>query len=323
MDLADLLAAQNGVVSRSQLGECDLAPHRIRRLLRTRELASIHPGVYVDHTGPPSWIQRAWAGCLHAWPAALWGPSALRAAEGPGRRATTGVGDEETIHVAIHHARRVRAVSGVTVHRVVDLDEQTLWNLGPPRQRPEDAALDAATHERLPAMDRIGVLARVLGARATTAARTRAALDRRARFPDRAWFEQLLDDLAKGTASVLEHGYLTLVERPHDLPTARRQVWARTASGSVFRDAEYDEQVIVELDGRLFHDSTRSRDRDMDRDLDAALDGRMTVRIGYGQVFDRPCATAGRVGAILRRHGIGDGAHPCGAGCVAAGPSVA
>ena len=44
----------------------------------------VHPGVYVNHTGELTWLQRAWAAVLFAWPAALSHDSALRAADGPG-----------------------------------------------------------------------------------------------------------------------------------------------------------------------------------------------------------------------------------------------
>lgn len=49
--------------------------------------------------------------------------------------------------------------------------------------------------------------------------------------------------------------------------------------------------VVVELDGRLFHDTTEQRDRDFDRDLVAAVHGKDSVRLTYGQVFQRPCWT--------------------------------
>ena len=35
----------------------------------------------------------------------------------------------------------------------------------------------------------------------------------------------------------------------------------------------------MELDGRLFHDTTEQRDRDFDRDLDVAADGSSTLRL--------------------------------------------
>ena len=46
---------------------------------------------------------------------------------------------------------------------------------------------------------------------------------------------------------------------------------------------------------------------------DAAVDGRSTVRLSYGQVFDRPCQTAGKLAQVLQRHGMAVAGHPCGA----------
>ena len=69
--------------------------------------------------------------------------------------------------------------------------------------------------------------------------------------------------------------------------------------------------VIFELDGRLFHTSTLARDHDMDRDLDAAVAGTETIRLSYGQVFDRPCRTARKIAAVLARHGWGGRPRPC------------
>ncbi|GEP38929.1 hypothetical protein NPS01_25920 [Nocardioides psychrotolerans] len=42
----------------------------------------------------------------------------------------------------------------------------------------------------------------------------------------------------------------------------------------------------------------------MDRDLEAAADGSETVRFSYGLVFDRTCATASLVAAVLQRRGV-------------------
>jgi hypothetical protein len=102
---------------------------------------------------------------------------------------------------------------------------------------------------------------------------------------------------------VLEHGYLTRVERPHGLPTARRQV-RESLSGTVYRDVTYDDfGRVVELDGRLGHDRVEDRDRDLDRDLDVAVVGRASVRLGWGQVFRRPCRTAKSIGRWLQAGG--------------------
>jgi hypothetical protein len=149
----------------------------------------------------------------------------------------------------------------------------------------------------------VAVVADAVRSRCTTVAHLEDALARRSRIARRRFLGDVLADVRQGTCSVLEHGYLTRVERPHGLPTGRRQ--ARESSrGTVYRDVTYDGlDRIVELDGRLFHTSAMERDRDLDRDLDSAADGRVTVRLGWGQVFDRPCPTALRVGAWLQAAG--------------------
>ena len=317
----DTLVEQSGVISRAQARASGLSEGDIRRLLRRREWVKVHPGVYVNHTGELTWLQRAWAGVLFAWPAALSHESALRAADGPGKH------KETVIHVAVTRDRRIAAPPELCIHRMTHLHSRAQWNLGPPRVRYEDAALDVAVASKsdLAALD---VVASAVQSRRTTAARMHARLDARLRTARRAWLEGVLEDVATGACSVLEHGFLDRVERAHGLPRAERQPRATATLGVVFRDVEY-ETLIVELDGRLFHDSAAQRDRDMDRDLDAAVDGLVcplaalaarppggaTIRLGYGQVFDRPCATALRLEALLRQRGWRGSAMPCAVDC--------
>ena len=82
----------------------------------------------------------------------------------------------------------------------------------------------------------------------------------------------------------------------------------------VYRDADYG-PVLVELDGRLFHDSALARDRDLERDLDAAVDGRASLRLGWGQVFDRPCSTAMKLAVVMRQRGVDLEPRACGPSC--------
>ncbi|MET0821832.1 MAG: hypothetical protein ABWY58_12770 [Aeromicrobium sp.] len=274
-----LLDAQAGTVARRQLAAAGVADHDIRRLVRRRDLVAVHPGVYVGHTGELSWTQRAWAAVLYAWPAALAGTSALLATDGPGHRHD----HAGNIHVVVPHDRRVRVRDGVRIERRRGLEGLVLWNLGPPRLRYDEAVLDvvvAAATE----LDAIATLAAACGGRHTTARRLREAMRRRSRVPRRAWIAAVLDDVAGGTCSVLEHAYLRDVERAHGLLTARRQLRAVASGVTTYRDADIAGLVVVELDGRLFHDSAADRDRDMERDLDASLYGRTTVRLGWGQV---------------------------------------
>lgn len=303
----ELLDLQAGVVRRAQLLEAGLKPHDVRGLLR-RNWRMVHPGVYVNHTGPLTWVQRTWAAVLAVWPAVLCGESALRAAEGPGRRQRSDV-----IHVAIRSGRNVVVPRGVRVSRMEHLDARALWNTSPPRLRYEEATLDVAL-DAATEFDAIAVLANAVQGRRTTAARMLSSLAGRQRVARRGWLRSILRDIAEGTCSVLEHGYLTRVERAHGLPRARRQGAEATSSRRIYRDVEYD-TLIVELDGRLFHDSARGRDADFERDLDAAVDGRDTIRLSWGQVFDRPCSTAGKVGILLDKRGWRGRPVPCGPAC--------
>jgi hypothetical protein len=141
------------------------------------------------------------------------------------------------------------------------------------------------------------------------------ALAARQRLPRRDWVTGVLTDIAEGTCSVLEHGYLTRVERPHGLPGARRQLMGAGRCGRIYRDASYAVPVEVELDGRLFHDSAESRDSDFDRDLLTQVEGGLTTRLSWGQVFDRPCWTAGQVGVLLQQRGWAGSPTPCGPEC--------
>jgi len=135
------------------------------------------------------------------------------------------------------------------------LDARVMWHVGPPRLRYEEAVLEvaAAADGKL---DTIGELSRAVQSRRTTARKLLERLADRDRYPDRAWVEGVLRDVADGTCSVLEHGYLTRVERPHGLSGARRQVRDRMGVGAVYREGLYEGGLVVELDGRLFHDTS-------------------------------------------------------------------
>jgi hypothetical protein len=302
MDLeayADLLALQAGVVSRRQLlDDARMKPYDLQRLVRRRDLVRVHDGVFVDHTGDLTWLQRAWAGVRLVWPAALAHESALRAVDGPGRSGT----DDTVIHLAVDRDRHARVPPGYRLHRMSHLGERTMWNASPPRVRIEEALIDVAVrkHDDFGA---IAVLADAIQARRTQAQRIREALAARTRVPRRDFLLGVLADLEHGTCSVLEHGYLTVVERPHGLPTARRQVRG-SRHGPLYRDVLYtDFDQVVELDGRMWHDNATQRDADLDRDLDAAIDRLATVRLGWGQVYGRPCETAARIGRLLATRG--------------------
>lgn len=304
---AELLRHQSGVISRAQALAAGLAPHDLKRLERRRELVRLHPRVWVDHTGEPTWLQRAWGAVLVAWPAALCHESVLRAEGGPGRRTTDA---EDIVHVAIDRTRSLAAPPGVRLHRLADLDEKVRWNTSPPRVRIEQALVDVAAEAR-DDLSAVSTLSDAVQARWTTPSRLLDAALSRTRLARREFLVGVLRDVDEGACSVLEHGYLTRVERAHRLPSARRQV-RDSSRGPLYRDVLYEDfGQVVELDGRLGHASGRGRSADLQRDLEAAVDRLGTVRLGWGQVFDTACSTAGHLGRLLQARGWEGAPVPC------------
>ena len=109
---------------------------------------------------------------------------------------------------------------------------------------------------------------------------------------------------------MLEHGYLTLVERPHGLPAGRRQV-RDSRHGPLYRDVVYGElDQVVELDGRMWHDSAEQHDADLDRDLDAAVEPARDRPAGVGPGL-RPAVRDRRTHrAPARRARLAGPSHP-------------
>ena len=126
---------------------------------------------------------------------------------------------------------------------------------------------------------------------------------RRVRLAHRRFLLDVVEDVAAGVYSVLEHRYLTRVERPHGLPTASRQRGVRQGRTPAYRDVEYKGVgLVVELDGRLGHELINDRWDDLDRDIASLVAGDTTVRVGWRQVLD-PCRLAVAVVRLMRALG--------------------
>ena len=133
---------QDGVISRSQAEQCDATPADLPRLVRRREWARVHPGVFVNHTGPLTWQQRARAATLYAAPAERCAASRrCAAANGPGHRGhDEGGTDPGSRWIASRTVIVPRGRWGCTGWSTSRSRAQ--WNLAPPRLRIEEAVLD-------------------------------------------------------------------------------------------------------------------------------------------------------------------------------------
>lgn len=299
--LTILLRRQSGVAQVAQLSAAGVTPADLRRMVRRRELVRAAHNVYIDHTGELTALQKAWVAVLRCAPpgaAGLADESALAIAH---RNDATTMGTPIHVAVAAHHT--VGTIDGVHVHHVRNLDRQLHKHGHPPRLRAEYAALRAASRVTEP-WAQVAVLADAVNRKSTTTRALRKALDDLPRLPQRRRIAALVEDLSEGTCSVLEHAYLTMVERPHGLPRPARQGRRVAAGRSEFRDIDYpDLGVVIELDGRAFHEGAEAWDRDHERDLDDSVAGRVTIRLGYRQVMSRACATAEKIASVLRDHG--------------------
>lgn len=323
-----LLADQDGVISRRQALAAGLTDRDLARFVRRRELVRVHTGVYVDHTGRLSWSQRAWAAVLFSWPAALCADSALvahgvrSATRDLEQRARRHGAADALVHVAVDGRRRVSEPDGVRVHRVTGLADQVQGAARPPRLRLEPALVQVAgtAAGRGDEAGALAVLADACQERRTTPGRLAAVVRAQVNVPGRRFLLDVLEDVDAGAYSVLEHRYLTRVERPHGIPTAKRQRTVRVGRTAAYRDVEYEGLgAVVELDGRLGHELSADRWADLDRDVTALLTGGATMRLGWGQVL-QPCRCALVVGRFLTARGWTGEPAPCGPGCAVADP---
>jgi hypothetical protein len=311
-EITVLMQEQAGVISRRQILSCGGDDNVIERRLRRREWARVHPGVFVDHTGPLTWVQRAWAAVLYYWPAALSHDSALALPQGGPAQPPT-----DPIHVAIDARRRQRRRPGIHVHRMTQLQQNIQPNRLPPRIAFDVAVLQVAS-EAVDESAAVAVLADACQSRRTTAHRLAERLGDLPRLPRRRLMGGLLADVASGVFSVLEHRYLVQVERRHGLPRGLRQHRVKQSRGAAYRDVEYRGYgTVVELDGRLGHEFSADRWDDLDRDIDSALAGDTTVRVGWRQVLD-PCRLAGLIARLLAARGWAGDLRACGPACTAA-----
>lgn len=183
----------------------------------------------------------------------------------------------------------------------------------PPRIAVEHAVIDVAA-SKPDAFDAFRVISDACQSRETNAARIAAILASRQRVHRKRLLLELLGDLEAGACSVLEREWLRL-ESLHRLPAADRQDPATVNGRGAYRDATYGRfALVVELDGKAFHDDAESWDADHDRDLDTVVERQaLTVRLTYGLVFRHGCRTVRRVAVLLQRGGWTGELVPCAA----------
>ncbi len=298
-------AWQDGVLSRAQVLASGLTDSWIRARLDAGVWQRLLPGAFLTHNGTPDQIARIWAAVLYAGPGA--GASHQTAGFLHGLVETP----PDDVHIVVPTRRRVRPQPGLVVHRAARPAINPAQR--PPRTDVATTVLDlAATHDSVDAV--VSLITRAYALKVARPDTIAAALRHRARQRWREVLEEMVRD-PDGLESALEWRYRRDVERPHGLPTPRRQVVVRSGSASYRRDVDYEEYgLVVELDGRRGHVGVGAF-RDAARDNAALLAGRVTLRYGWWDVRCNACPSALQVATVLRNRGWTGVPTPCGSAC--------
>jgi hypothetical protein len=303
----EVLQRQLGAFSRAQAIASGMSDRSLAARCRAGRIQRLYRGAYVHFSGPVPWETRLWA----AWLA--YGPEAALAGETALRQYGVDRGWGDAIRLEIPHRRRVRGEPGIVITRTRDFAHRVLGSREPPMVRLEIAVLTVASRRSRPD-DAAALVLDACRQRRTTPQRLLAELARMRQLPRRHLLGHVLRDAADGVESFLELFYLRKVERAHGLPAGRRQVRVAGEDGVVYRDTEYDYNLIIELDGRAGHEDARSRWRDMTRDNAALMASKATLRFGYQLVSD-PCGAAVQVATVLRAQGWPGLPTPCSTEC--------
>lgn len=285
-----MAADQAGAVSRAQMLQRGASSSTITRRLQDGRLLPALPGVYVVAGAPPSIAQRWWIGLLAtSLDAVLSFETAARihgistvSADGPTVLTVRHSGWQRLPEVVVHqindlspaHVTEHEGLPVTTIPRTL-VDLAAIWRRGRLRMAVEDAVAAKRTTDA-----DIGRCLRSVARRGKPGVRNLTAV---------------LDDRGPGTAppaSQLERDFFDLVRRSA-LPEPRRQYPLPRRDGvRNLSDAAWPEvKLIVEVDGRRWHQRLADMRRDRDRDMQAAAAGWQVVRLLHEHVIGAPDET--------------------------------
>jgi very-short-patch-repair endonuclease len=274
--VALVAAEQHGVVTRAQLLSAGLSAGDIAYRLRIGRLIAVHRGVYAVGHLPPSPHAKAMAAVLACGPDALLSHRSAGALYGliryhgkpdvtaPTKRSHLGINlhrsatAERTVHYGIPTTTPARTL--LDLADVLDLGSLT-------------SAVNDARLRNLLSIDQLAETIANAPGRKTTA---------------------LIYELAQPpTRSAFERAFLAMVDR-HRLP--------RPEVNTIIHGYEVDalwrpQRLVVELDGRRFHEHAFEDDREKDANLLAA--GLSTVRITWLRMVTQPAKEAARLRGLL------------------------
>lgn len=308
--LRTLARTQGGVFSRSQIDRLGIGYEVVRSQIAAGRCRRLHDGVFLLGNMAPAFVSMRWAALLAC------GEGAVLSDETAAEVFTIPFRRDPWVHVCVPADRVVVPPDGVRLHRSRLLPGKATVYEGWPITTPADTVLDLLGRLRAPDAV-VGLLTDACRTHAVDPADVLRVMARRKRQRHRQLVKDVLGDVVGGIESPLEHKYLVRVERPHGLPTGRRQVKERLNGEPTRKDVRYDKySTVVELDGRAGHEGS-GRHRDMRRDNASTVDKNSTLRYGHADM-EEPCRAALEVGTVLSHHGWTGPLLACRPGCDAA-----
>lgn len=234
--------ASDGVLSRRALERHGVDARMIRREIAAerwrahgRQTVALHTGALGERA---LWWRAVWE--VGTGIAVLDGATALRVAGMSGF-------EDDVVHVSVLHRHDVRPVPGVRIHQVIRRVGGEVIGRGPPRTRPEVAAIRAAhwaMSDRqaalllcMPVQQRIVDGDRLLSASTLVRGRTR-----------RAFVDGVVGDIADGAHALGELDFAAACRRRR-LPEPARQSIRQGPRGRIYLDVRWRNGLVVEIDG--------------------------------------------------------------------------
>jgi len=288
----ELARGQMGLVARFQIAGHRGVASFVNSQLRTRRWHEVAPGVYSYPGYPDSWKRALWIAYLQA------GASAVVSHQAAGRLLRLAAVDRTLSLMVERDHRHVRnRPGGARLHRLADLAASDIRTTSGMRTTTAPRTLvDLATVLSRQAL--MHATEDAITRRLTTVAATGAVLERvrRRGRPGVAKMCSVLDELGPGAAvaaSKLDHALTHVIalsglpapSAEHPLPTAQclHGFVDRYFPGAL---------LIVEADGRKWHERRRNMARDRERDVEAARLGHQTVRFMWEHLVSDPAGSA-------------------------------
>jgi very-short-patch-repair endonuclease len=295
----ELARRQSGVLSRTQATQLGLSARVLQRL--TSDWDRLGRGVYYlgRAVGDAPWSARVWGGILLGGDGARAGMLTAAVLDGLAGADERIAGQQSTDEITILVQAKVHPRAGFRFVRETAGLRLPSPSSEPTRTRIEDTVVDLCAHGDDTSV--VTWLTRACQRRLTTPDRLRRRASERGPFRHRLLVLDILGEVRLGATSTLELRALRHVLRPHGLP--RVQLQRRTGARGRVADAAFVEfGVLVEFDGRIGH-AEEGAFRDMERDNLHVLDGWVTLRFGWWDVVNRPCAVAAQIARLLQQRG--------------------